>query len=201
VVCFVLGALPLVLDAFGALGGNWPRGSLPAGISRASLALLPWLLLMGLPRRSSDGLRALDGALGLPLFGLAIACDVQAGVPWSALVSGGVAAVSMVFLLGWGARVAARPLYAALWFLLVLGPVGVGLALGFANAGAPLSPEGAHAFLKWSPVGWCLMWAAENPGLEPRLPATPFAALLTTGLLALVPYFGRAASTGSEEES
>jgi hypothetical protein len=200
VFCTVLGALPLVLDTTGALGSLWPRGTLPAGMSRLALAFLPWFVLFGLPSgRSGLRLDLSPGAsqvppaagllLGLPLFVFAGACDHAAGLPLGKLLTAGAAALTMLLLLcaprptgGRGENASsqadAKSGYRDLaWFALLVGPVMLALAIGLAHGGAPLSPEQAPGWLAWSPLGWCLLWAAENLDLEPRLALAPFGAL------------------------
>jgi hypothetical protein len=204
-LCLVLGATPLALDAFGGLGDAWPRESLPAGLSRTALALLPWIFCMGLPLVKGGRRSALDCAVGLPVFGLAIASDAAAGLALQDLLFCAGSGVLMLVGLARGARVASKSSsgqpYGFAWLLLVLGPVAIALAFGFSESGAPLSPDEAGRWLQYSPVGWCLTWAAENPGLEPRLASAPYAALLVTAALVLLPSLASRSSVAGGEDS
>lgn len=193
VFCAVLGALPLVLDGTGALGSAWPRGTLPAGMSRLALAFLPWFVLFGAPlgrarlgHAQGDQSPLAGGLLlGLPLFAFAGASDLAAGLPLGPLLGAAAAALVMLLLLcnprppvASEADSCVGPGYRDLaWFGLVLVPVMVAMSIGLAKGGAPLSPGDAQGWLSWSPLGWCLLWAAENPDLEPRLALAPFGAL------------------------
>lgn len=213
VFCTVLGALPLVLDGAAALGSAWPRGTLPAGMSRLALAFLPWFVLFGAPLARgrlapapSEALPLVGGLLlGLPLFAFAGASDLAAGLPLGELLGAGAAALAMLLLLCNPRPVAAGEADSAVgsgyrdlaWFGLVLVPVMIAMTLGLVRGGAPLAPDEAAGWLSWSPLGWCLLWAAENPDLEPRPALAPFGALAIAVAVRAAALVGRRATAAT----
>lgn len=164
------------------------RGSLTA------LALLPWLVLAPLPGARHDASAPAWRAGSFPaLFALPPAC-LGAGIDLArgadARVLAVTAAGAWIVLVLWSLAAelarrapAARPAFAALWFLLLPGASALSFALAWVplRAGA-LAPSRAP-FLAADPLLWCHRWG--RPGGLAELALAELGLALCTAALVL----------------
>jgi hypothetical protein len=194
VAAFVLALAPGVASRLA--GPAWGLDALPW----TPLALLPWLVLAGLPGRPS-GIPSVAAVLAalLPALGLTLASDLGAGARPAAALE----------VAGWGALLCAvlafasrrgGPVYAGLWWLTV--PVAALLLAARSLVGGLSAEGGWTGVLAASPLAW--PWRA----LEALRPASgepvgaPLGPLAVAALLVIAGGAGRrkqAAQAGGDE--
>ncbi len=163
--------------AFVALdGGLALAGKPPAfdGASRAGLALLPWLVVAGMPRRGREQPRfagLVPLAFALPTVGLGLGLDVASGasvtgappVLWFTL--GGLATLLAWSLAAERARQAPRAalVHAVTWLAVVPGFAALWCALAWAPRGGGGELDGGAQWIETlaplaSPCAWSFHW-------------------------------------------
>lgn len=150
----------------------WAQGRFALeGGRQCAWVLLPWVALVGLPRRAAAPRASVVAALLLPVLALGAASDLASlrGAGDVAATSG--AGLGVVLLLAQAARVAGGSrAHAAAWCVLVPGAAALALACawggwsGWSRAAAAL------------PLGWAARAAAGQP-------AAPWAALALASIL------------------
>lgn len=179
------------------------RGSLTA------LAVLPWLVLAPVPRRSNAPAEpawraALASAcLALPPLFLGAGVDLARGAEPAVLAATGAAAWLVLLLWSSAAECAARSaarlrVFAALWFVLLPGASALRFALAWVPLRAGAAEPGRAPLFALDPLLWCHRWGRAGGLAEPRLGELSLAVCAALFALVLVLVGGRAARAEGE---
>lgn len=150
-------------------------GRVPVGAaSRFGLALLPWLLVAGLPQRARARTGLLPLALAVPPLCAGFGLDHARGLELGRSISIACIALGLVVVWGLAARAAgerandrAARVYGWLWLALVMGAPALAVALRWAplgqvSASAPASSPWVEWMTRCSPLVWGFELAREG---------------------------------------